>query len=329
MTQNLHNKKNRRTERQHYVSQFYLRGFTNAVGRLFCFDKVSVKSYPTSTEAAAQEPNFYEIPSGSLEGVEVPVNVIENALASIERMWAPIHADLISNADAGIISEALKRDYSPFLVIQWMRTRAYRDWMYATTQLAMQSFADELVEANFPGESVQITVGKELLPAMHAKKLLDLDEVEKMACHLIRHRWVIGINDTEHLFYTSDHPVVRRANRTLAGRPMVGILDPGVEIVFPLDSRHILLVLEREHFTDWAEHENRAVVLSQNQVRAYNSLQVMRCDKRLLCADDDFDIAREICAAHPEVRNPDRPRVLVETTPIKDMKNHMFVIALE
>ena len=329
MAQKSRKNKNRRTERQHYVSQFYLRGFTNSSGQLFCFDKVSVKSHPTSTEAAAQEPNFYEIPPGSFQGVEVPVNTIENALAAIEGMWAPIHADLIRNADAGAISETLKQDYAPFLVIQWMRTKAYRDWMYAVMQLGMQSLADELVEANFPGQRVQVTVGKELLPAMHAQKLLDLDEVEKMAWHMLGHRWVIGINDTENLFYTSDHPVVRRANRTLAGRPMLGVLDPGVEFVFPLDSRHILLVLERKHFANWAHLENRVIVLSRTQVQDYNSLQVMRSNQRLLCADDDFDVARAVCAAHSEVRNPDRPRVIVETTPIKDMKNYTFVTALE
>lgn len=329
MDQKSRNKENRRTKRQHYVSQFYMRGFTNDSGQLFCFDKVSSKSHPTSTKAAAQKPNFYEIPPGSFEGVEVPVNTIENALASIERMWAPLHATLIRNADEGTITEALKRDYSPFLVIQWMRTKTYRDLIHAITQLEMQSLVDELVDVNFPGQSVQVTMGKDSLSAIHAQKLFDLDEVEVMAGHLLRHHWVIGVNDTERLFYTSDHPVVRRANRTLDGRPMVGIFDPGVEFVFPLDSRHILLVLERQHFANWAKHENRSIVLSPEQVRDYNALQVMRSNQRLLCAEDDFDVAREVCAAHPEVRDPDRPRVLVETTPIKDMKNYTFVTALE
>jgi len=51
-------KKNRRTETQHYVPQFYLRRFVNESGRMFCYDKVSDRSCPTSTTAAAQEPYF-------------------------------------------------------------------------------------------------------------------------------------------------------------------------------------------------------------------------------------------------------------------------------
>ena len=80
-------KKKHRTEDQHYVPQFYLRGFTNAASRMFCYDKVADRSHPTSTQAAAQEPYFYEIPSGSFENVNVPVNTVEKALSVVERNW--------------------------------------------------------------------------------------------------------------------------------------------------------------------------------------------------------------------------------------------------
>lgn len=301
--------KRQRTKKQHYVAQLYLRGFTNPSGRLFCFDKVSGTAHPTSTEAAAQESNFYEIPSGSFDGgVEVPVNTVENALGSIERMWKPLHDELIRNADAGAIPQMVRNDYSVFIVFQWMRTRTYRDTMYAVTQQSMQSLADELVAVNFPdmGE-VKVVVDPKTLAAMHAQKMFDLDEMERMAIQLLQHLWLIGINNTGHSFYTSDHPVVRRGNQSFNGRPMMGIFDPGIEFVFPLDSRHILLILQRRHFASWAQHDNRSVVLSPEQVGDYNALQVMRSNQRVFCAEDDFEVAREVCKEHPEVCNPDRP----------------------
>lgn len=46
-------KKKQRTETQHYVPQMCLRGFANASGQMFCYDKAAGKSYPTSTQAAA------------------------------------------------------------------------------------------------------------------------------------------------------------------------------------------------------------------------------------------------------------------------------------
>lgn len=331
-------KKKRRTETQHYMPQFYLRGFTNASGRMFCYDKVADKSHPTSTTAAAQEPYFYEIPPGSFRDVNVPVNTVEKALSVVEKTWDPLHAALIKSADAGRISATLTVEYAPFLAMQWMRTRTYRDTMREVTQKSMQSIADDLVEINFPGEKKpKVTVGE--MAAMHSQKIFDQKDVERMSDDLERHFWVVGVNNTKHLFYTSDHPVVRRGNQTQQGRHLVGVRDPGIEFAFPLDSRHILLILERTHFADWRRYDNRGIVLSADQVRDYNAIQVMRSSQRVFCADDDFDLAREICAAHPEVCDPNRPRVRVETTPIlpagvgedgkEQWKNYMFVTALE
>ena len=323
-------KKKQRTEDQHYVPQFYLRGFTNASGQMFCFDKVTDKSHPTSTAAAAQEPYFYEIPPGSFRDVNVPVNTVEKALSVVERTWAPLHAALINSADAGRISATLTIEYAPFLVMQWMRTKTYRDTMHEITQKSMQALADDLVEVNFPGvKKPKVTVGDNGMAAMHSQKIFDREEVEGMSDDLERHYWVVGINNTEHLFYTSDHPVVRRGNQTQEGRRLVGVRDLGIEFAFPLDSTHILLILERTYFADWRKYDNRAISLSSEQVRDYNGLQVMRSSQRVFCADDDFDLAREVCAVHPKIRDPKRRRVLVETTPIKDMKNYMFVTAPE
>lgn len=65
----------------------------------------------------------------------------------------------------------------------------------------------------------------------------------------------------------------------------------------------------------------------------------MRSGQRVYCTADDFELARLVCRDHPEVRDPARPRVRVETTPIVPagvgddgqprMKNNMFVTALE
>jgi hypothetical protein len=78
---------------------------------------------------------------------------------------------------------------------------------------------------------------------------------------------VVGINDTGQPFYTSDHPVVRRANLTQGGRRLVGVRDPGIEFVFPLDSRHILLIPERAYFADWRRLDNKGAADDQTGAR--------------------------------------------------------------
>ncbi len=150
-----------------------------------------------------------------------------------------------------------------------------------------------------------------------------------MARDLARHLWVIGINESEHPLYTSDHPVVRRGNKHVNGSPLTGANDPGIEFAFPLDSRHILLILERTHFAICAQFDRRSVRLPPEMIRDYKELQVLRSNQRIYCANDDFDLAREVCTAHPEICDPKRSRVVVETTPIIDMSSETWVRVLE
>jgi hypothetical protein len=141
--------------------------------------------------------------------------------------------------------------------------------------------------------------------------------------------WVIGINVTPHPFYTSDHPVVRRANTFSGPVPMVGIHDKGIEFIFPLSSRHVLLILERSHFASWRKHDTKAIPLTAEQIEGYNQVQVMRSSQRLYCQKDAFDLARKVCGEHPEICDPNRRRVRVDMTPIENMTSTLVVTALE
>src|SRR5439155_697644 len=97
----------------------------------------------------------------------------------VEKTWAPLHAALIKAADAGRISAALTVEYGPFLVMQWMRTRTYRDTMREVTQRSMQSLADDLVEANFPGvKKPKVTIGEQGMAALQSQKIFDQEDVE-------------------------------------------------------------------------------------------------------------------------------------------------------
>lgn len=324
--------KARRTKAQHYVPQFYLRGFATAE-KMFCYDKLNDRVYQTNVRDAAQESNFYELPPVPQQVVSD--NVVEKALAAIEATRAPMVVDLIRAADVGKITCDQLLEFSPFLAIQWMRTKTYRDTAFEVATKQGQGFVDDLVRLNFPEQEgkVRFSIKKSGMAAIQAYQIFDTNVVEKIADGLDRHIWVVGINHTERTLYTSDHPVARRGNLMIGPRRGVGVSDPGVEFVFPLDSRHILLIMERTHFAGWKKYNNRAVTLTPEQVQDYNGLQVRRSSQRVYCAKDDFDLAREICAAEPAIRDPNRPRVVAGSTPMvqngSEMRNYTYVIALE
>lgn len=327
-------RKGHRTRAQHYVPQFYLRGFTGASGKMFCYDKASGNVYPTSPHDAAHQANFYEIAPGTTKS-PVADNTVEKFLSRLEREFAPMLARLIRSADTDTIFPELLDYFSPYVALQWLRTKTFRDTIHQTCEKFMQAHAYDLIRANFPGQEakVRVTVGTETMPALQAQFMLDPEAILGMTEALDHHTWVVGINRTGHLFYTSDHPVGRRANCCEGGRRLLGARDPGIEYVYPLDSRHILLILERSYFRTWRRHDGRAVQLSTGQVEDYNGLQVRLSGQRLFCAEDDFDLARKLCAAEPEIRDPNRPRVKVETTAMVDAgdtkKNYVITTALE
>jgi hypothetical protein len=199
-----------------------------------------------------------------------------------------------------------------------------------------QTVVDDLVKLNFPGQedlTPTFVLGEKTLPALHAQQMLDPDMIWKMGRSLERHLLIIGINNTNNHFYTSDHPVVRNPNCRDNVRPFVGFNDPGVEFAFPLDNKHILLILERNFFKDLRKYDAHAMPMTADQVRKYNRLQVRRSCQRVFCINDDFGLARDQCAAEPAICDPNRPRVTAGSTPFeKDgdgLKNYSYVIALE
>lgn len=317
-------------KRQHYVPQTYLRRFTNEQGKLFVYDKLADKVFASTPADVAQERLFYDFPARTIDGLELDIKTVEKRLGNVETYFGPLLTGFINAADnCGGITHDQIADFSPFVIIQWMRTKSYREAMRQIAEGASQSLIDKLVEANFPGGSAKISLKRESLPLLHAEHLLNPEKILELAHELDRHLWVIGTNNTPFPFFTSDHPVIRRANQHMDGMAMVGINMPGVEFVFPLSSRHILLIMERTHFAKWRKDDTRAVQLTSEQVTDYNRLQVMRSSQRLFCSIEAFDLAREVCQQHPHVCDPNRPRVKVAVTDIKDMKNQIWVTALE
>jgi hypothetical protein len=121
----------------------------------------------------------------------------------------------------------------------------------------------------------------------------------------------VAINETPHPFYTSDNPVEKRANVQRPGRSLNGLRSPGIEIGFPLSSRHALVMLERTYFHMMAWLDGLARGMDAVGVERLNKTQVMKAQRHVFCESDSFAFADAVCVEHPEVCSPDRERVEV------------------
>ena len=111
--------KKERVRAQHYVPQFYLRRFSNQQSRIWCYDKKDDKVFEPHANKVALETDFYELESSPK--VHVPANMIEKALSCHEGYWAPMFQPLIACAKGSGFTDQQISDFSPFLVVQWMR----------------------------------------------------------------------------------------------------------------------------------------------------------------------------------------------------------------
>ncbi|OAI47797.1 hypothetical protein AYO44_08870 [Planctomycetaceae bacterium SCGC AG-212-F19] len=291
---------------QHYVAQGYLRNFADAGESLFAFDKKSQKSFQTAVRNVASEKFFYDLPvSDSTTGGDP--QAIEKFLAqTVDADFPKAISALIDGVEQqGCIGPALKTPLACFLAVQLTRTRSLR------TSLTQMS--DALISAIRKSGPVSTEFEKrykldeKAAAAVQARFFLDPAAIGQIAAVLSGHFWIVGVSTTGRAFYTSDNPVVKKANASHPVMGMSGLASPGIEIAFPLTPKYVLLLYERTFFGDKVgKHDLRAVGLPDEGVAHCNTMQVLGSRRQVYCPVDDFDLPRDVCKMYPETCDPDR-----------------------
>jgi hypothetical protein len=296
---------------QHYVAQGYLRAFADTNEQLFVFDKQGQKVFHTGVRNVASEKFFYDLPPPASDPDGDP-QAIEKFLAQTVDADFPqaIQALLDGVAQQGRIDAALKGPLGCFLAVQLTRTRSQRDRL---RQLSNRLAAELLKRAGGSLDPDQFRLDEKHAAKVQARMFLDPRAVGLIATVLSRHIWVVGISKPGQSFYTSDNPVVRASNATYTGPlGMNGLASPGIQIAFPLTPKYVLLLLERSFFSrTFGEHDLQAIPFTDQGVIGCNSMQVFESRRQVYCLVDCFDLARELCATHLEICDPDRVDVEV------------------
>ena len=318
-------------KKQHYVAQSNLRRFSQDSEHLFVFDKVSGEVRPANVRDVAEERYFNRIPleelPPELASQVIDPDGIEKALSAIESDYNTMVGRIIKATDprglvrrisdalritsAKCISRRQKQAMSFFVALQYVRTREFRD----TIADGSNKFAEAVMKFVPPDQRDEfsrmsnIPATKNRRKLAHLDFIIDPDVLQDFSEVLSNHIWVVGLNKTSHALYTSDHPVVRLPHVTRPFRGNAGLGSHGIEIAVPLSSNHILFLREREYFKLYEGLEGRCIELNEANVECYNSLQVTQSHRQVYCANDDFDLAREVCKQWPRVCSPTRDRV--------------------
>lgn len=320
--------------KQHYVPKTYLRRFTTDGERPYVFDKLiqdpARRIRRNSVRNIAHENDFYDIAPEVLEPTARPGHnekMIEKLLGPIDAELGSEVGHLVAIAGKAPIDPNRRAVLARALGIQALRTRDMRDTIVEFYQQGYEALFRELTERNWPGEgdlAPKVQIKPEYIPVYHAVYMLEAG-IKTVGKAFFTDTWVIGVNKTQQPLYTSDQPVVRFAHIDDPNLSNEGFVSPGIEVAFPLDSDHLLIM--RDPRAPGGERANDGTVedLDDERVEFYNRMQVEQSRRQIYCRDDAFGLAAQMCAADPELTAPTGRKVSIEIVPTDDPLRSLMI----
>jgi len=335
------------TIQQHYVPEVYLKRFANKDEKLYVFDKLQqiVFPKPNHTGNIATQRYFYDFPEDFKR--EQRVQEMENLFSEIETRDAKFNRHIIKKIDklaefiglervptsAKVFTDEQKKDLSVLIAIQALRTKEMRNFISDVFQKTKDFQADaidfelqrlvNLYEKENPVKIDEQKVNK--LTTIETRLIQEnLENMYENAIALVHgefifkhyqelaetyrsHIWLIGINNTQNPLIISDHPVAKKPH--LEG---YGNTSEGMEIVFPVNRKIILIMQEKQYFKQNANLNNTIIFLTPEQIDDYNKQQFFSSTRFIYCVENNFHIVQELCKQHPNLCSSDKDRVQVD-----------------
>lgn len=276
--------------KQHYLPQFYLRGFSLDGRGLHQIEKANGKHYGCQVKDTAAVKDFHAL---DYEGVEDP-HALERRLADMEGELARhLHALLAS----GIQNHQARMYTLQLLSVMRLRVPAFKEHIEASLPSSVRKLA-ELMERDgkFPkppaGLEEKLKVKNLRITILNWKSMeliFKLAGSEDVLAILYGMRASMYAAPPGMAFVTSDQPVAM-FHPTAAESPYgVGLDTPGVEITLPLSATKLLKLDHSQ-----AEHEDR--VASPKETHEFNRRTIAMASRYVFAsspAKEILDLCRE------------------------------------
>lgn len=309
-------------KQQHFVPQCYLKNFANEDKQLFVLDKITPSIYLSHVKNVAQEGYFYDFPDSFLPEElrdKTKSQVIENELSKVESRFGKFLKQIIDCLEEieknnlfdslGVLDEEAKKNFSAFLALQLVRTTMLRQQIREIFQCLNElkiRMDQSLLNNNgnsqedifpFPEDSTNsinfndlIKVGIEEDSKTHhlsyISNTLDQGFDSEISKILSNHIWLFGVNSTSISLWASDNPIVIKPHEDFAD----GLASHGVQVVYPISSKHLLIMFESSFWNERKNYDGMSFSLSEDDVKAYNKLQTIQCYRHTYSIKEDFDL---------------------------------------
>lgn len=293
------------TRDQHFVPQLYLRRFQSdeRPGFIYAYDKIKGAVFSPNIANIAHEKFFHDFAPRFIEPDDDPQQVEHFLRDHVE----PAFASALRFIDATVEKYGVSDDHKVLLgfytLYQCFRTSAFRNSFVNLFQDGSEEIKNYAEQNDFPGEIPDLSRIDEFTEdeasLWHAYILCDPPAVMEYSKPLQKHIMVIGVNDTDVPFWTSDNPVVSICHDPTS--PIWGgLAAAGTEILYPLSKRLMLHMYERSYFSDKANVDGLCISHDVETVNYCNAQQVSQCSRQVYSPTKDFDLIEEIRAKYPQ-----------------------------
>jgi len=316
---------NREPKKHHYVPRLILKNFCfGTKNTIYVLDKKRGHVFTSSLEDTASENYFYNDRNANHE------KNTETKLGELENLSVPIF-DRINSEESLLHLTAYERGIiCLFVAVQMLRTnnnresmlkmnRAICDWVRRSGYDPNKDVEDFKEMSKVDAKQFSIAMLR-TAAGQFAKTLFAKDY-----CLIKAHKLAS--------FYTSDNPVTMYNNFPRPGRGNLGLALKGIEIHFPISPKLCLTFMcsqtvdeirtrvnryralkasgiycpvdmsEPEMFVD--QFDKRIVrELRPENMEFHNSLQVSQSSRFLYSQNNDFELAKDMLRANPELKEP-------------------------
>lgn len=203
------------------------------------------------------------------------------------------------------ISQEVKNHLSVLIIIQFLRTKKFRNDAMALEQKVAQMLVDmigknEIADYNLGEVTVKVPENSSI--AMQASMIFDPNIIQSFANELNKHCWIVLVNETDQPYFTSDNPVVIQEHKKHQFMSNTGIASEGVEVIIPVSPNLLLIMLEKTYHQDFLKFENQFLIVTDSDiVDGYNFLQVSQSNRQIYCSENKLGLLDEIKRKTPDV----------------------------
>jgi hypothetical protein len=216
-------------------------------------------------------------------------------------------------------------DLAVFLAIQRIRTRSFRDnWRHLPAMLGEWLRGQGHSEEELSAVAKHISIPDENETTRDTVRFMQT-ETSNLAVHFVDKTWLLLRTGRTRPFLIGDNPIALQNRRDSGPRGNLGLAVRGIEIYFPLSPVRALALWCPSHESVIREasarrrplprpaqdiltaiNTGRPLASAPENVENFNSLQIRYAERYVFSSVDDFKLARDMIATHPETKTGPR-----------------------